>query len=214
MKRSIGLIANLVLLAIVGLVYTRLPDQIPSHWDMQGNVDDTMPRFPGAFLPSLMGVALWFLLPVLRRIDPRRKGYERFDGTFHLVVNAVALVMAVIQGLTLAVSLGMKVDMVRSLLLAVGVMFMVLGNYMPRMRSNWWMGIRTPWTLENEEVWRRTHRLGGRMFFVAGLVTVAAQLLPVEAASIVATVAMTTAAIVPAGYSYFAWRSLRESPHA
>jgi uncharacterized membrane protein len=215
MKRSIGLVVNVLMLCITAAVFTRLPAEVPTHWDLHGQVNGTMAKFPGAFLASAMAIVLWFVLPLLRRIDPRRASYERFDATFYLVVNAVALILAMVQGLTLAVGLGMRVDMTRSILVGLGVMFAVLGNYMPRLRSNWWMGIRTPWTLESEEVWRRTHRFGGRTFMAAGIIVVLATLLPTEAAGTIAFAAMMIAGLLPVVYSYFVWRSERRGvPHA
>jgi uncharacterized membrane protein len=208
----VGLVVNVALLLLTAVLFSRLPEQVPTHWDMSGAVNGTMPRFPGAFLASGLGVVLWFALPVLRRLDPRRAAYERFEGTFYIVVNTIALVLALVQGLTLAYMLGVQLDMVRSLLFGVGIMLIVIGNYMPRLQANWWMGIRTPWTLESDEVWRRTHRFGGRMFFAAGIVTVLATPLPTEAASLVSIAAIVVAAVVPAVYSYVVWRSERSSP--
>jgi uncharacterized membrane protein len=206
-RRYAGLLINVVLLVVAALVYSRLPARVPTHWDLHGDVNGTMPKFPGAFLASLIAIALWFLLPLLRRIDPRRASYEKFDATFFLIINLVCVMMALIQGLTLAVSLGMHVDIVRSMMLAVGVMFLVLGNYMPRIRSNWWMGIRTPWTLDNDEVWRRTHRFGGRMFVAAGLITMISTLLPSQASAMIAITATVIAGLTPVVYSYLVWRS-------
>ena len=206
-KRSIGLIINIVMLAAAAALYSRLPDTVPTHWNMHGEVDDTMAKFPGVFLPSLMAIVLWFLLPLLRKIDPRRASYEKFDATFFLIVNLVCVMMAVVEGLILAIGLGMKVDMVRTSMLSVGIMFIVLGNYMPRIRSNWWMGIRTPWTLDNEEVWRRTHRFAGRAFVVGGLITCVSTMLPSEASSVIAVAAMVVASLLPVVYSYLIWRN-------
>lgn len=205
-RRSVGLIVNILMLGVAAIAYPHLPAQVPTHWDMHGNVNGTMPRFPGAFLASLIAIALWFLMPLLRRIDPRRSSYERFDATFYLIVNIMAVMLALIEGLTLAVSLGVDVNMTRTILFVVGLMLVVLGNYLPRIRSNWWIGIRTPWTLESEEVWRKTHRFGGRTFVAAGVVTILSTPLPQEVSSVVSIVAMVTAGLVPAVYSYVAYR--------
>jgi uncharacterized membrane protein len=207
MKRKLALLVNIALLVVAALVYTRLPDRVPTHWDMHGNVNGTMEKFPGAFLPSMLGILIWFLMPGLRGIDPRKESYEKFDATFFLVVNLVTLLMAMLEALVLAVGLGYQVDMLRAMMFGLGLMFAVLGNYMPRLRSNWWMGIRTPWTLSNEEVWRKTHRFGGRAFFVGGFVVMLSTLLPRELCSIVAIVTIMVAALVPAVYSYFIWRT-------
>lgn len=217
-KRSAGLIINIIMLAGTAMLYNRLPAIVPTHWDMHGNVNGTMPKFPGAFLPSLIAIVLWVSLPLLRQIDPRRASYEKFDATFFLVINVVSLMMALLQGLILSIALGARVDMVRAMLFGTGLMFVVLGNYLPRIRSNWWMGIRTPWTLDNEEVWRRTHRFGGRMFVAGGIVTMLSVILPKEAASTIAVIAMIIAGLVPVVYSYVIWRNeptrTQRNPHA
>jgi uncharacterized membrane protein len=204
-----AILVNVVLLVVTAVLFPGLPAEVPTHWDMHGQVDGTMARFPGAFLGSAMGLGLCILLPLLRRIDPRSKSYDRFDGTFNIVVNAVGLMMAAVQVMTLAVSLGYELDVTRWMMAGVGVMFVVLGNYMPRIRSNWWMGIRTPWTLENEEVWRRTHRFGGRAFVAGGVITVAASLLLGGRSTWVSLAAMMMAGLAPVVYSYVVWRGVR-----
>jgi uncharacterized membrane protein len=153
-----------------------------------------------------MAVVVWLLLPLLRRVDPRRRNYDRFEPTFWLVVNVIVLFLAVVHVLTLGAALGWGLDMTRALLALVGLMFAGLGNYLPRLRSNWWMGIRTPWTLESDAVWRATHRLAGHTFVIAGLVAMGAALWPGSLAFVVALGAMMLGAFIPAIYSYFAWR--------
>lgn len=205
-KRAAGLIVNLIMLAAAVVAYPHLPAEIPTHWDFHGDVNGTMAKFPGAFLPSLIALGIWILLPLLRGIDPRKASYEKFDATFYLIINVVVLLMALLQGLMLAVGLGVHVDMLRAMLFGVGLMFAIMGNYMPRIRSNWWMGVRTPWTLDNEEVWRRTHRFAGRTFVMGGVITMLSVALPGEAARVIALVSMMIAGLVPVVYSYVIWR--------
>jgi uncharacterized membrane protein len=115
-----------------------------------------------------------------------------------------------LQAAVLGAALGAPFEMGRMVLGGVGILFLALGNYLPRLRSNWWMGIRTPWTLDNEEVWRRTHRLGGWSFALGGLLCVlGALLLPVEVAGIVGLCSLGAAAVVPVVYSYVIWRQQR-----
>jgi uncharacterized membrane protein len=202
----------LIALAFIGtaLVYPRLPEQVPTHWNWRGEVDDTAAKFPGAFMGPLIIAGLWILLPLLRRIDPRRRNYERFDETFWVFLNVLALGLVLLQGVALGAALGAPFEVGRLVLGGVGVLFLALGNYLPRLRSNWWMGIRTPWTLDNEDVWRRTHRLGGRTFVIGGLVSLlGAVLLPMEVAGVVGLIALTCAAVVPVVYSYVVWRQVR-----
>lgn len=202
----------LIVLALVGtlFVFGRLPEEVPTHWNWQGEVDDTTPKWPGAFLAPLIAAGLWVLLPVLRRVDPRRRNYERFDETFWLLLNLLTVGMLLLHVATLAASLGAEFDMTRAVFGAVGFLFAALGNYLPRLRSNWWMGIRTPWTLESEEVWRLTHRLGGRTFVLGGIACMlGALLLPRAAAAIVAAAALTAAGLTPVIYSFLVYRRLK-----
>jgi uncharacterized membrane protein len=102
---------------------------------------------------------------------------------------------------------GWRVNAGRTPMIGIGVLFMVLGNYLPRIRSNWWMGIRTPWTLESETVWRETHRLGGRTFVVSGAVATLASLLLQPPASVFVTMAaLGVGGLVPVVYSYVIWK--------
>jgi uncharacterized membrane protein len=195
-------------------VYPSLPERVPTHWGLSGEADDWLPKWPGAFVPVLIGTGVWVLLLVLRRIDPRRAHYASFRDTFWLLLNVLIAFFALIQVVSLGTALGWPLDGSRVILLAVGLLFIAFGSFLPRVRSNWWIGIRTPWTLESEQVWRETHRLAGRTFTAGGLVTVASALLPPELRPWVALAGLLVAAFVPAVYSYLAYRRERRERHA
>ena len=206
-RRWIGpaLIALMVAFALA--VYGRLPEQIPTHFDFSGRPDDWTNRFPGAFVLPAITAGIYLLLFALRRIDPRRAHYARFEPTYWIILNVLSLLMAVFHVLTLGLALGWPIDMGRAVTVTVGLLFVGLGNYLPRLRSNWWIGIRTPWTLENESVWRETHRVGGWTFVGAGLVLVVAGLvLPPGPREWVSGIALGIGVAVPPVYSYIAYR--------
>lgn len=205
-RRWLGPLLIVLSAAALLLVYNRLPEQVPTHWSLSGEVDDWGPRFPFAFFGPLIAAALWILLPLLRKIDPRRKNYDRFDETFWLLLNAITIGMLYLHGVSMVQALGYAVDMPRSLFFGLGGLFAMLGNYLPRLRSNWWMGIRTPWTLDSDEVWRRTHRLGGRLFLIAGLLCLAIALLPIRVAPWLCMGAIAIGSLTPVAYSYVIWR--------
>jgi uncharacterized membrane protein len=190
-------------------VYARLPARVPTHWNLRGEVNGW--GGPGsAFLIPAIATAMAALILVLPRIDPRREHWARFRDVLHLTVNVLVLFLGWVEVLALGSALGWKVDVTRATLAGVGVLLMVLGNYMPRIRSNWFMGIRTPWTLESERVWRETHRVGGRTFVAGGAVaTVAVLLLPAGVGEGVALAALAAASVVPVVYSYVSWRRER-----
>jgi len=207
-------IAPAVIVAMFGFavaVYGDLPDRVPSRWSFDGSVDETMPRWPGAFLTPALALGVWVLLPLFRRIDPRKRNYERFDETFWLLVNLLVLFFAGIEVLTLGAALGWPIDVSQAMMAGIGVVFVVLGNYLPRVRSNWWMGIRTPWTLESERVWRDTHRVAGRTFVIGGLLSVASLVAPAGVRPWIAMPALILAGLIPAVYSYLAWQRERRA---
>ncbi|MGH7565276.1 MAG: SdpI family protein, partial [Gemmatimonadota bacterium] len=121
--------------------------------------------------------------------------------------NVIALVMAVLHVLTLGLALGWPIDTDRAVTVTMGLLFVGLGNYLPRLRSNWWMGIRTPWTLDSEAVWRETHRVGGWTFVAAGLVLILAGLfVPAGPRAWVSGIALATGVAIPLVYSYVVYR--------
>jgi uncharacterized membrane protein len=187
-------------------VYARLPQRVPSHWNLQGQVDGWMEKPWGPFVQPLVAIGMLALLWLLPRIDPRRANVERFAEDRRLLVNLMILFFAVVQAATFAHALGWPVQVDRVVMASIGLLLVGLGNYLPRIRSNWFMGIRTPWTMDNERVWRATHRVGGRTFVAAGLVMALAALLPEPVRAWAAVAAVAVAVVVPLVYSYVAYR--------
>lgn len=187
-------------------LYSRLPARIPSHWDARGAVNGDMSRAWGVWLMPVVLLIMAIVLPRLPAIDPRRDNYEKFRPSYDLVINAVMTLVAILHVAMLGAGVGWPVPMERVTPLLVGALFVVIGNVMPRARPNWLFGIRTPWTLTNDRVWERTHRLGGLLFVIAGILLIVAALLMPAAFLPVIVICVAAAAIIPVVYSYFAWR--------
>ena len=203
------LVAPLLILAAIAFsvaVWGRLPERMPVHWGLHGEVNGYGSRAHGAFLlPGIM-LGLWLLMQFLPRIDPRRANYAKFADTYDLLVNSLVALFAVMHVALIGAALGWPVSMERVGPALIGLQFIILGNALPRARSNWWFGIRTPWTLSNDRVWARTHRVGGYLLAGAGVVLLVAAALPSAW-----TFALGVAAAIAAGfgslvYSYFAWK--------
>jgi uncharacterized membrane protein len=205
-SRWLGTAVAAAMWAFALAVYTRLPQRIPSHWNLQGEVDGWIDKPWGPFLQPWIATVMLGALWVLPRLDPRRGNVERSAEDRHLIINLLIVFFAVVQVATLSHALGWPVQVDRVLLAAIGLLLVGVGNYLPRIRSNWFMGIRTPWTMDNERVWRATHRVGGRTFVAAGLVTALAALLPDAARMWVVGCAIVVAVVVPLAYSYVAYR--------
>lgn len=187
--------------------YGRLPDPMPIHWGLTGQPDDFAARPLGAFLMPVLAIFMYgffFLIPV---IDPRRENIERFRETYRFFRSALVLFFSYFQLVILQATMSGRQRLDTSLLVGgIGVFMIVIGNVMPRVRSNWFLGIRTPWTLESEYVWRRTHRLAGQVAVVGGLVVLATSLLSPGwqfTAVIGVAVALSLFSFV---YSYFEYR--------
>ena len=139
--------------------------------------------------------------------DPRRENYRLFAGAYQAVRLGLLIFLAALHALILAVGLGGPADLVPHMVpLLTGALFVAIGNYLPQVRPNYFFGVRTPWTLADEEVWRRTHRFSGPVFVLAGLAVMAASLLPSPAGFTVTIVALGAAVLSTVVYSYLLFR--------
>ena len=188
------------------LAYANLPDRVPTHWNVRGQVDGTGTRLQLSLLLPTLILVLWPLLRLLPTIDPRRANFAKFQDTYDLVVNLILTILVVIHLALLGVALGLPIDIARVIPAGLGLMLVVIGNLLPRARSNWWFGIRTPWTLSSDRVWERTHRVGGYLLAAAGLVIVAASFLRPPILGTVVAIAIGGAALASVVYSYIAWK--------
>jgi immunity protein, SdpI family len=187
-------------------VYSRLPDRIPVHWSLGGAVDRYGSRLQGALLLPFVTLGVWALMRWLPRIDPRHENYAKFTATYDLAIASVVSALAVVHLAVLGTALGWAISLPRVVPASIGVMVIVLGNVLPRARPNWWFGIRTPWTLSSDQVWARTHRVGGYLLVAAGLVMLLSAPLPGTWGAITGITALCAASFAAVAYSYFAWR--------
>jgi len=202
-----------LVMALVGLGFSawawpQLPDPMPIHWGAGGEANGWGPRWVGALLTP----ALTFLLPafilLVIRLDPRKEHIERSRGALAWIIGGLACFMLVVHLITLRAALTGANLSIRVMMPAMAALFVVLGLAMPKMKSNFFAGIRTPWTLSSEKVWHKTHRLGGMTMVAGGLVAGLAGLaLPTETGFWIAMGAILLGSMVPVIYSYFAWRT-------
>jgi uncharacterized membrane protein len=210
-KRLLGLgfIVASVLFSLA--VYAKLPDQVATHFGPTGKPDGWSSRSFAAFGLPLLSFFMFSLLSALPKVMPRRENYERFSGTYWTIITVIIGFMSATHVVILGISLGWPIDVLTFMLLGIGAMFVIMGNLMPRVKSNWMLGIRTPWTLESENVWRETHRIGGRTMVVAGIITMVAAFLPDTIRPWIAFGALLFGAMIPAVYSYILWRREKQA---
>jgi len=188
------------------LAWPELPDRVPLHWNVRGEVDGWGGRLEGTLLLPAVMVVLYGVFRLVPKIDPRGANFARMADTWELVIALVLALMLVIHLGALAAGLGHQVPMGRIMPVAVGLVFIGLGNVLPRAKPNWVFGIRTPWTLSNDRVWARTHRLGGYTMVAGGVLMLGAAAAPARWTFPLLAVGIGIAALIPTVYSYFAWR--------
>lgn len=187
-----------------------IPDPAPIHWNAAGEVDGYGSPWIVALLPPIVATIMALLALVLPRIDPRGQGYTGFFRTYALIMNSLVLFFAGLQVITIGVAVGWPVSVPRLLCLGMSLLIVVLGNELGRVTPNYFVGIRTPWTLADPDVWRKTHRVGARLFVAGGGLAALSSLAVPEEWLFVATllfVIVPVLATIP--YSYVVWRQLR-----
>lgn len=192
--------------------YPRLPPRVAFHWGLGGQPNGYSPKLLVVVLLPAMVLAMRGLFSVLPRIDPKGENYQKFSSTYWLILNGLILFMGLVHLATLAYGLGAPVRMDRVVAAGVWVLLMVVGNYLTRVQPNWFVGIRTPWTLSSESVWRRTHRIGGSLMVGGGALMAVTAFLPMGAQLPLLIGIMVLVAVVPVVLSYVWWRRERTVP--
>jgi uncharacterized membrane protein len=191
-------------------VYPVLPDRVPIHWDINGQINNYAPK-ASVFLWPLLSLALFFLIRFLVRIGPRlgQTGPRANGALVDRLLVGIVLFLLFTQLITIAAALSMPINVTFIVSLLMGVLFIFIGNYMGKLRRNYWAGIRTPWTLANDAVWERTHRVGGWLFVGAGLILLGLSFFS-EFRVVGMIVVPTLLAVGLVGYSYVVYRRVVE----
>lgn len=195
-------------LAAAWYFYPMLPERVASHWGANGEVNGYMSRFWGVFLMPIVMAGMALLFMIVPRMDPKRKNIEHFRKYFDTAIVSIALFLFYIFGLTISWNLGNRFDMGRYLAPAIGGLFIVMGVLVSKAEPNWTIGIRTPWTLSSEAVWKKTHALGGTLFKISGILAVLGAVFPSAAFALILVPILATV-ISLFLYSYFEYRKER-----
>lgn len=158
--------------------YQSLPAKVASHWNIQGQVDGWASReFHVIFFPALM-LGIYLLMNFIPRLDPRKERYQQFASVYLLIRNLIISVFLIIFLATTVYNLGYDINIGAITAGSIGVLMIIMGNYFGKLKRNWFIGIRTPWTLSSENSWNKTHRLGGKVFMIWGMLLIATPWLP------------------------------------
>ena len=209
-NRSTLIIALVLIAAAVALsvsVYGRLPQPMASHWGTDDQVNGTISRFWGAFLMPVMALAMLGLFLLIPSIDPLKANIAKFRGFFNNFIVLLMVFFLYVHVLTILWNLGVQSFRMSSALLpAVGLIFILAGLMMRQAKRNFFIGIRTPWTLSSDRVWDETHRVGGPLFIASGVLALLGAFLPGVVAYWLLLVPVLASTLFVVVYSYVLWR--------
>jgi uncharacterized membrane protein len=186
--------------------YANSPDIIATHWNFHGQPDGFSSRgFGSFFFPGLL-IAMYLLLLFVPNLDPKKERYEEFAKTYNIFRHLLLAVLAIVYVATGIYNIGYKINIGIITAWTIAILMIVLGNYMGKIKKNWFFGIRTPWTLSSENVWNKTHRVGGKLFMIFGVILAIAPFLP---ETIALALFLSWVIVLVAGtfaYSYWLYR--------
>lgn len=202
----IGLLSLLITVAVLPI----LPEQIPIHFNAEGVADGFGGKLSIFMFPGII-IAINLLCEVFRHADPRSANYTLFNKHYYLFFMVFDLFMLLVQMYVISFSLELITLNVSNLIIvAMGILFVFIGNLMPKLKQNYFMGIRTPWTLANGQVWYDTHRFCGKVWFIAGILICICGFLPPELMIFILLAIISIAVLIPLIYSYVRYRQLEQ----
>ncbi len=199
--------AIFVAAVIISVVFhSRLPETAPIHWNSAGEADNFAPRIVAVSIgPALLlGMALLFL--ALPAISPRGWSIDRTSRGYRATTLVTLLALLAFHAIAVLSAAGVPIDMNVVMPIVLGALFVVMGNYMTTVQRNFFIGIRTPWTLASEDVWFRTHRLGGRLFMAGGIAIALMPLFGIHDGFVPLLLILGVVATIPIVYSYVIYR--------
>lgn len=205
-------IIGIVLLPFIylALVWNSLPAKVPTHWNYKGEVDHWGDKFSLIGLLFMLPILMYVLLLVVPKIDPKKR-IALMGGKFYQLKFFLVLCMSLLALYIIFITKNQSFSGPNLIYILIGILFLVLGNFFKVIQPNYFIGIRTPWTLENNDVWKATHVFAGKLWFIGGLVIVLGGLIfENQLFSIVFISLVVVLAVVPILYSYVKFKELEK----
>ena len=212
LKKELPII-GFVLLPFIYLAYlwNSLPQKVPIHWNYKGEIDDWGTKYSLIGLVFLLPVLTYVLMLAIPKIDPKKR-IELMGGKYYQIKFVLVVFMSVLALFIIHSSENQTLSSPSIVFVLIGLLFMALGNYFKVIKQNYFLGIKTPWTLESEEVWKLTHILAGKLWIIGGLLIVILSLIIPENINFYFFISITAIiSIVPIVYSYFIFKKLKKS---
>jgi len=171
-KMLISVVMVLVVTWIVAYIFEpKLPEQVPTHWNSQGEVNGYTSKPWGVYMIPIVSTFTSLLLYVLAKVSPKGFKLKAAETVYELLILIIAIFMLGVMVLTFQAALDESIDINQWIMVGIGALFIVIGNYLTKVPKNFFIGIRTPWTLASDKVWFKTHRVASWTFVIAGMLT-------------------------------------------
>jgi len=206
MRKWIPILLIVSAVAASILYYPKLPETMTTHWSVSGEPNGFSSRLWGAWMLPVIMAAVWLIMRAIPHIDPRKANYEKFSGMYDALVILILAFMLAMHIVLLMAATGAPIRMDRVVMPSVGVFIAIMGILIPRAHPNWFVGIRTPWTLTSDLSWERTHKIGGTLFVILGVLMVASSLVAPETAIWILVAAALGIVVFLFAYSYQVWK--------
>lgn len=198
-------------LLYLGSVWNSLPEKVPLHWNLEGEIDNWGSKYTLIGLVFFMPIFTYIMMLVVPKIDPKNR-IETMGGKYDQFKFILVTFMSVLSMFIIYISKNQKLSSPSMILVLVGILFVFMGNYFKVIKPNYFIGIKTPWTLENEEVWKLTHLLAGKMWVIGGIAIVIGSLIVPEDINFYIFMSITAViSFVPIVYSYFIYKKLKNT---
>ncbi|MBA6154731.1 SdpI family protein [Gelidibacter maritimus] len=208
LKKELPLI-GIVLLPFLYLAYiwNQLPEKVPMHWNIKGEVDRYGEKIELIIIPILLPLLVYIIFLVVPKIDPKNK-LNNMGNKLQTIKFILTTFMSILALFILYTAKNETYANPNYIVLLVGVLYIIFGNYFKTIKANYFIGIRTPWTLENETVWKKTHQLGGKLWFAGGIIVVISSLILAKGMNFTIFLTITgIIIIIPIIYSYLIFKN-------
>ncbi len=210
LKKELPLIV-IVLLPFIYLAYVwnELPEKVPMHWNIKGEIDRYGEKSELIIIPILLPLLVYIIFLVIPKIDPKNK-LNKMGNKLQSIKFLLTTFMSVLALFIIYSAKNKSFVNPNYIVLLIGILYIILGNYFKTIKANYFIGIRTPWTLENETVWKKTHKLGGKLWLTGGIIVMITSLILEKEMNFTVFLIITgIISIIPIVYSYQIFKKLK-----
>jgi len=211
-KSPVIIIATLLVILTFVLTlffYSALPDNMAAHWGISGKADGYSSKEVGAWIIPILSIGILILLYFIPLLDPLKKNIEKFRSAYHALIAVLCGFFLYLQIIILALNLGLNINMGQLIVPALGILFFIIGVILKKTKRNYFIGIRTPWTLYSDKVWDDTHKIGAKLFKTAGIITFLGVFVP-QYSFFLLLASIIAASVITIAYSYKSFKSQKK----